>query len=250
MPLFMVKSLLTIIPFLLAFVALLTMLEILGRTEKRWNIERLKRIHRVNGYVFTLFFLLLSYICLGYLWRTGAELNARTALHSVFAVAALSLLFLKMILLRSYRGWYAKVPALGLAIVILTFQVVATSAAYYLVVTHFGRGRTVSAAPAGGPVKQEALRIDLRDDRGTLDRGKQLFEGKCGDCHETTHSRAGFSPGLKGILRNPTLPSSGRPATPGAIADQILRPVGTMPSFSGKLSDEDMAAIVSYLNTL
>jgi cytochrome c553 len=242
----MVKSLLTVVPFLLTFVALFTMLEMLGRTEKRWNVEKLKKIHRINGYVFTIFFLVLSYICLDYMWRTGVELNARTALHSVFALAVLSLLFLKMILLRSYRGWYAKVPALGLAIVILFFQVVGTSAAYYFVVTHFGQGRTEAA----GPVRQEALKITFKDDKGTIDKGKQLFEGKCGDCHETTHGKAGFSPGLKGILKNPVLPSSGRPATPEAIVDQMKRPFGTMPSFAGKLSDEEMAAIASYLNTL
>jgi hypothetical protein len=54
---------------------------------------------------------------------------------------------------------------------------------------------------------------------------------------------------LKGILKNPELPLSRRPATPDNIRDQLRKPFGRMPSFD-YLREEEVDDIIAYLITL
>ena len=55
---------------------------------------------------------------------------------------------------------------------------------------------------------------------------------------------------MKDILKNPTLPSSNKPATPENIIDQLTNPYKMMPSFKDKLSQDQMKAIIEYLKIL
>jgi mono/diheme cytochrome c family protein len=56
-------------------------------------------------------------------------------------------------------------------------------------------------------------------------------------------------PGLKGLLKNPTLPISKHPATAESIRFQLRQPTGRMPSFA-YLSEDEMGDLIAYLNTL
>ncbi|MEW6418126.1 MAG: cytochrome c [Nitrospirota bacterium] len=58
-----------------------------------------------------------------------------------------------------------------------------------------------------------------------------------------------MGPGHKGILKNPLLPVSKKPATPENIVHQLKKPYKDMPSFS-YLSDTEVQNIIAYLNTL
>ena len=46
------KSLLSVVLLLSALVALFTMFEIYGRTEKKYNVTRLQKVHRINRFFF------------------------------------------------------------------------------------------------------------------------------------------------------------------------------------------------------
>ncbi len=81
-------------------------------------------------------------------------------------------------------------------------------------------------------------------------KGARLFSDNCVSCHEFLSTEIKLGPGMKGILKNPTLPSSNKPATPESIIDQLMNPYKMMPSFKGKLSQDQMKALIEYLKTL
>jgi mono/diheme cytochrome c family protein len=56
-------------------------------------------------------------------------------------------------------------------------------------------------------------------------------------------------PGLKGLLKGPTLPKSKNPATAESIRFQLRQPMGVMPSFA-YLTEDEMEDLIAYLNTL
>ncbi len=70
MPIFFLKSILSIVMLLLIFIAMFTMFEIFGKGEKRYNIKKLKKIHRANGIIFLLFFTFIAYFCLDFIVKT------------------------------------------------------------------------------------------------------------------------------------------------------------------------------------
>jgi hypothetical protein len=74
------------------------MFEIFGRIENRFNIERLKKLHRLNGKVF----------------------------------------FLKLSFIHIYKKFYNQVKIIGIMIALLTIGMIGTSAGYYLLITKFG----------------------------------------------------------------------------------------------------------------
>jgi cytochrome c2 len=252
MPLFLIKSFLAIATFIIPFVQIFTMLEVMARPEKRFNIGALVRVHRIAGYLFVVFSLLIASLCLRFLWLAGGELSPRIVLHSVFAVALFTLLLLKIAIVRIYRGWYGKVPAFGIAVVVLAIQLVAGSAGYYFLVTHFGfqlhretaaGQKTVAPGPATAP-------LAIRTDAESIDKGRKLFERNCNDCHTFKSKKTLVGPGLEGVLQGQTLPASGRPATAANIFVQLTRPYAEMPVFAHRLSDEDRLNIIAFLNTV
>lgn len=250
MQVFFLKSLLSLGVAALVFVALFTMFEVFGRAEKRFNVERLKRIHRLNGLVFVALSSAVAYLCLDYLLKTRAEPSPRATFHAVFSLSVFLLLLLKISYVRFYRQFYGQVKVLGLLVALLSVGMIGTSGGYYLLVTKFGMEQ-----PAGLPGKSEdeapgkESEKAVMTDTGSIAKGKALYEDKCYFCHDAHGTGTIVGPGHKGILKNPLLPVSRRPATPENVAKQIRDPVKDMPSFS-YLSEEEVDALVAYLNTL
>jgi len=91
--------------------------------------------------------------------------------------------------------------------------------------------------------------ITAGTDNESISRGKALFAAKCSGCHRADSTKTLIGPGLKGVLKNPHLPKSGRPATPAAILSQLREPYMLMPSFK-HLPDNEALSIIAYLNTL
>ena len=81
-------------------------------------------------------------------------------------------------------------------------------------------------------------------------KGARLYSDNCLSCHGFLPTEIKSGPGMKGILKNPTLSSSNKPATPESIIDQLTKPYKMMPSFKDKLSQDQMKAIIEYLKTL
>ncbi len=240
---FFLKSLLSMGMLVMAGIAMFTMFEALGRSEKRYNIEKLKKIHKANGAAYLIFFAVISYLCIDFIVKTKAEPSARAVFHSVFALTVITLLFLKISFVRIYRQFYGKVQTIGLIIAIATFGMVGTSGGYYLLITKFGREK----APDKTIEKQ--LKIAVKTDAESINRGKELYESKCYFCHDAYSYKKGVGPGHKGILKNPLLPVSKKAAITENVANQIRRPYKDMPSFS-YLSDEQVEDIVAFLKTL
>jgi mono/diheme cytochrome c family protein len=79
--------------------------------------------------------------------------------------------------------------------------------------------------------------------------GKHLYAGRCAHCHEENDlALKKVPPDLRGVFKNAKLPS-GAPATDEEVRRLVLTGKGMMPSFAGRFSDEQMAALLAYLHT-
>ena len=86
-------------------------------------------------------------------------------------------------------------------------------------------------------------------DSGSTGRGREIFDLQCRFCHDISSTETEVGPGLKDILKNERLPVSKRISTPENIIRQLKEPFNRMPSFK-HLTDEEIADIISFLNTL
>ena len=250
MSVFFLKSVLSLFMILMTFIAMFTMFEVFGRTEKKYNIEKLKKIHRANGIIYLLLFLVIAYFCLEFILKTKAEPSARATFHGVFALTVIVLLFFKVLFVEIYRQFYGKVQTIGILTAFISFLMIGTSGGYYLLITKFGADtKTGKITEQKKEVVQEGVRIAARTDPGSIAKGKELYESKCYFCHDAYSTKTGVGPGHKGLLKNPALPVSKKSATPENIANQILHPYKDMPAFS-YLADNDIQSLIAFLNTL
>jgi hypothetical protein len=257
MTIFFLKSLLSLLLFGCAAAAVYSMFEILGRSTPAHSIERFKRLHKASGYLYAALFVLISYLCIGFAAASKADPSPRAALHIVLALSLAALFFLKVLYVRVFRQFYAHARTIGVIMGVLSFVLVGLTGGYYLVVSRFGQDRTVDKSvyyELKGPllavteIARPGIRA-IRTDRLSIERGRTLFASKCAICHDPDSTRTIVGPGLKGLLKRPTLPISGRPATAESIRFQLKQPLSRMPSFA-YLSAEEMEDLIAYLNTL
>lgn len=79
--------------------------------------------------------------------------------------------------------------------------------------------------------------------------GKHLYDVRCAHCHEDNDlGLKKVPPNLHGLFDQTVLPS-GAPATNQQVAQTILAGKGMMPSFAGRFTDAQMAALLAYLHT-
>lgn len=79
--------------------------------------------------------------------------------------------------------------------------------------------------------------------------GKHLYTVRCAHCHEDNDlALKKVPPNLHGIFQHPTLPS-GVPVSDANMARVILSGKGMMPSFAGRFTQQQMAALLAYLHT-
>ncbi len=79
--------------------------------------------------------------------------------------------------------------------------------------------------------------------------GKQLYQVRCAHCHEDNDlALKKVPPDLHHLFERPNLPS-GLPATDAEVRKNALTGRGMMPSFAGRFTDEQMAALLDYLHT-
>jgi len=241
MPIYLIKSYLSIIVIILSGFALFTMLEVFGREQKKYNIGTLKKLHRINGIIYIALFFVVSFLCIKVIFDSVAELSPRGTSHLVFALSVISLLAIKILFVRLYRQFYNQVKIIGITIALLTIGLVGTSGGYYLLITKFGMRLPV--------ISKKETYITISNNPESIKRGRELYESKCYSCHDPESNKTIIGPGHKGILKNPYLPISKKPATPENILNQLRNPYQNMPRFD-YLTDEEVIDIVSYLNTL
>ncbi len=228
---FWTKSLLALPLVVMALVNLLTMLEHLGRPQGRFNPKMLRRTHRIVGWSAVALMLVLSYYCVVLLKVSGQPPTAQGALHIFTALAAMLLLFVKILCVRCYRKFFTLVPALGIAVFVLLMSTIGLSAGTYLL-----------TAPSHD-VHHRAANPD------DLDSGRQLFAVHCQDCHYADRTETKVGPGLGGLATAGKMPASGRAVTPQNLLHQLNQPIDSMPSFDD-LPKADKEALVRYLLSL
>lgn len=255
MSILLLKSLLSLLLLFLTGFAMFTMFEVFGRADKRFNIENLKRLHKANGVIYLSVFAFVSYFCLRFIILSGSELTSRGTFHAVFAITILVLFGLKVAFIHFYRQFYGSVKTIGILIALITFGMVGTSGGYYLLVSKFGTDKAFDKLMQykmerrSQSLNTNAEKITVRTDPESIAKGKKIYESECTVCHYPNSTEWYFGPGHKGILKNPILPVSKKPATPENVANQLRNPFKDMPSFS-YLSEEDVLNLIAYLNTL
>lgn len=79
--------------------------------------------------------------------------------------------------------------------------------------------------------------------------GKHLYDVRCAHCHEDNDlNLKKVPPDLHHVFERPYLPS-GLPATDAEVRRNVLTGRGYMPSFAGRFTDDQMAALLAYLHT-
>lgn len=77
--------------------------------------------------------------------------------------------------------------------------------------------------------------------------GKRLFDERCAHCHlENDLDLKPAPPEIRGVLARATLPS-GAPATNLEVMRVVLNGKNKMPSFAGRFTEPQMAALLQYL---
>jgi len=243
MSLFYVKSILSIVLGVAALVALLAMLSLMGRSERKFSAKGLRRTHRTAGWIVVGFIVLLSYICIKYVAAAGDSLAVRAVIHGVLALALIVVLFVKILIVRYFKEFLRFAPVMGLIVFSLIFVVGATSAGYFFVREWCGPGAgevteraEVPSASTGGD-----------ETRGDAEVGEAVFAANCAGCHNADSEDHKIGPGLARLLERDALPSSGRPANRENVMRQLVDPVGTMPPFGSRLATDEIADLVEYM---
>jgi mono/diheme cytochrome c family protein len=83
----------------------------------------------------------------------------------------------------------------------------------------------------------------------TESAGKDLYEIHCYECHdENDLGLKKVPPKLHDVFAHKDLPDATTPATDAAVRKVIVYGKRTMPAFNGRLSDEQIADLISYLH--
>jgi mono/diheme cytochrome c family protein len=226
------------------------MFEVFGRSERKYDAVKLKKIHRINGIVYLLLFVLISFLCLDFIYSTKTELSPRASLHVMLALTIVVLFAIKIAIVKVYRQFYIKVQTIGLLIAVMTIVMVGMTGGYYLLISKFGTAGPVKSVKEEAPKDQsKKMSVTVRTDSESIKRGQELYDNKCSFCHDPHSNETIVGPGHKDLLKNPSLPVSKRETTPENIQRQIRKPFNEMPSFD-YLSDEEVLDIIAFLNTL
>jgi len=232
------KSILGSIFLLAGIAAVLSMFILMGKQDLKINAAPLRKFHKITGLLFFILLLVISYFCIKYWIMVGDNLSTRALFHGVLALLLLIVLVMKILIVQFYRQLLRFAPALGMTVFCLAFVVFFSSAGYYWL-------RTACISPEPG----EEFTASVSKSQGSIEKGTSIFASQCGSCHFADREEKKTGPGLKGLLKKGTLPSSGRPATIENVTKQIIRPFLSMPAFAN-LPEQDMVDLLAYLETL
>jgi len=238
MSLFMIKSILAVFFLLAALIAVICMLSLMGKAERKVSAQLLRKMHRVAGFVFTSLLLLISYFCLKYWAMVGDQISTRAVLHGVLSLALIIVFILKISIVQYYKQFLRFVPIMGMIVFVLSFMVFSTSAGFFFL-------RTLGARAESSDISEPAQ----TPPQGSTEKGAALFKSKCLSCHFADKEESKQGPGLKNVLKKEKLPFSKRPSSIENIKKQLKTPFLTMPSFVS-LSQHEIADLIAYLKTL
>jgi mono/diheme cytochrome c family protein len=258
---FQLKTLLAVLIVAAGLTAALSMLSLMGRSERRMSPAALRKTHVVSGYIFCVLLAVLAVMGLRHLGLVGDAISFRGVLHWVLASLLVFLLLLKLVVVRFYRQFLKFVPVMGMAAITLTFVVVTVSAVFFAVA---GLPTSAVSGPDGSGVaealsteeivvrapEQQPDALERQAVHGNSSAGLILFENHCTHCHYAESDTRKIGPGLAGLFSWDVLDVNGKPVTPASVREQLVSPVGKMPSFRSRLSEGELDDLISYLQTL
>jgi cytochrome b561 len=238
MSFFMIKSILGTMFLLAGLIAIATMFSIMGKQERKIPAPTLRKIHKTAGFIFLIIMLINGFLGLRYWARVGDQISTRAVFHAVLALGLIIILLVKVSIIRIYKNFLRYAPNLGIIVFCLAFVVFGTSAGYLS-----SRSLLASSTPP------ETSQPNPIPEVGRAGTGEELFARKCSSCHYADSKDKKIGPGLAILLKNDTLPVSGRPASIENVRAQLERPFMAMPAFKN-LPGQQLADLLAYLKTL
>ncbi len=238
MSFFLLKSILALIFLVSALGAAISMLTLMGKDVKKISPRTLGKIHKICGRLFVILLFPLLFLGMKYWTLIGDQASLRAVFHAVLAWGLISIVLLKVTIVKFSRKFLRFAPVLGMLTLSFAFVVFFISAGYFTVRTLYIN-----------PVLYETADTAVIDIVENAKNGTVLFNKHCLSCHYPDKDDKKLGPGLKGILKKEKLPHSGRQATVENVKQQLIRPELMMPSFA-KLTNQEMADLIAYLKTL
>lgn len=113
------KTYFALVLVFLAIFEFVTAMYVYGKKPPRPNGKLIMRLHRIGGYIFLLYFIWISWVCvdlMGRLAEAGKPLDVRGFTHGFFAMVLFVILLLKISFARFYRRYVLAVPILGMLV--------------------------------------------------------------------------------------------------------------------------------------
>jgi mono/diheme cytochrome c family protein len=85
---------------------------------------------------------------------------------------------------------------------------------------------------------------------GDPDKGNEVFDEQCAQCHHAYKDEKKAGPSLKWLFSKDKLDTTGKPVNEVNVLEKIDKGGNGMPAFKGSLSSEDRADLLAYLKTL
>lgn len=148
------------------------MLEVIGREKPRFNPHVLGILHRVNGYLFLVLYVVFLFVMFKKVAAANSPPDAKTIAHMVLAISIIPILLVKILIVRFYpKAFDIVVPMLGIGILTVAFALVFITGGYYFIKS---------------ATTKYVSRFDPRAGHLDLDVGRELVIQKCNRCHDLT----------------------------------------------------------------
>jgi ferredoxin-NADP reductase/mono/diheme cytochrome c family protein len=145
-------------------------LEAWSRVKAARASSRMLALHRIGGYLFIGLFCVMAYLMVARLRGGGGENSPTVTVHLALAMILSPLLFIKVLIARYYKNQHSLLMPIGLTIFVLSFVLIASTAAPYL--ARSSRVEQVSMDAAQLP----PVAIDLN-------QASDLMQRRCSKCH-------------------------------------------------------------------
>jgi FtsH-binding integral membrane protein len=129
----LIKSLLAVLLLGAGLAAFLSMMARFGRPGDEARSERLRRLHKVFGWIYVALLGPLAAMGIDFLAEMGDGLSTRGALHFVLASALIAVVLLKILVVKSYRQSLRYAQALGMTLFSLTLVIFLITAVFYFI---------------------------------------------------------------------------------------------------------------------
>ena len=127
---YLVKSIFAVALVIVGTAAFASQMARMGIPDRQGDPEKLKKFHRTMGWLFVILLLALIYQGARFWVAAGDSLSIRAAFHIVLALGLIVMVLLKVLVVRTYRGFLRMAPAQGMAIFALMLIVFTLSAVF------------------------------------------------------------------------------------------------------------------------